>query len=94
MAKKMIMKLVYDKCNLFFKFWSDVLIDKITSETDHCRIFIFFTFAVLVPEFLMPYSPSCGGTGLSLNNLQGQTPAHVTVHPQRRRNTDHRLDQY
>lgn len=29
-----------------------------------------FTFVVLVPDFLMAYSPSCGGVGLSLNNLQ------------------------
>lgn len=58
-------------------------------DTDHCCSF-FLTFAVLVPDFLMPYSPSCGGTGLSLNNLQGQTPSHVTGHPERHMNTSDR----
>lgn len=33
----------------------------------------YFTLEVLVPEFLMPYNPSCGGRGACLNNLQGQT---------------------
>lgn len=49
--------------------------------------FIFFTFEVLVPEFLMPYSPSCGGMGLSLNNLQGKAPSLASGHPCSHMNT-------
>lgn len=41
----------------------------------------FFTFVVLVPEFLMAYRPSCGGIGLSLNNLRGQRSSYVTAPP-------------
>lgn len=39
----------------------------------------YFTFEVLVPEFLMPYSPSCGVMELCLNNLKGQTPPWLSV---------------
>lgn len=39
----------------------------------------YFTCEVLVPEFLMPYSPSCGGKEPCLNNLKGQTPPWLYV---------------
>lgn len=42
-------------------------------QEDLCYNENYFTFEVLVPEFLMPYSPSCGGMEPCLNNLKGQT---------------------
>lgn len=39
----------------------------------------YFTLDVLVPEFLMPYNPSCGGMGPCLNNLQEQTDSAITA---------------
>lgn len=44
-----------------------------------CLMRIIFTLEVLVPEFLMPYNPSCGGRGPCLNNLQGQTGSAITA---------------
>lgn len=67
----------------YWVIWTKDIWDLFSEIYSHFIILFFFTFDVLVPEFLMQYSPSCGGMGLSLNNLQVQASPHVTSYQQR-----------